>query len=154
MAYTPRKSQWLGTFQTGDLFTFWITTRNGAGTPTIPDACPTYQILTAGGTEVIAATKMAIRDRYAHDTSGANNCVFEATQLIDGNFAFATGGHYVIFKWRVSTALFKEVDMFNLGGTADTDGQVLALDRFPKNESDLVPYRVRSADLKFGRNPF
>lgn len=154
MAYTPRKTpQWLGVQQVGDLFTFWIVTRNGAGTPTIPDACPTYHILTAGGTEVVAASKMAIRDRYGLDSSGANNCVFEATQQI--NSSFSAGSHYVIFQWRISSALYKEVDVFQVDATVtDPAGQILALDWLPKAEADLTLHTLADGDLENGRNPF
>ena len=152
MPYTPRTHQWLGIHQTGDVLTFWLTTRNAAGTPTIPDACPTFQIVKADGTSVVTATKMIIRDRYALDTSGANNCVFEGSYLLDANFTVTS--YYVIFSWLVSSALFREVDVFNLGGTADGTGQVLSLDRLPQPENELVVHHVRGGDILYGRNPF
>ncbi len=156
MAYTPRKSKWLGTFQTGDLLTFRITTRNGAGTPTIPDACPTYQIALKSGDSVVTATKMAIRDRYALDTSGANNCLFESTILIDSTITtFGNVTFYLIYKWRISSALFREVDTFGVDATiGDPAGQILALDWLPKSEADFVLNSTADGDIEYGRNPF
>ena len=145
---------WLGTFQRGDLIPLSLVCIHPVTrVPTMPAACPRYQIFGPTGTSIIAATKFPIRDRYLLDSAGANNAYFEFEQLV--TTGFVTGSHWILYRYLLGSTLYLQTDEFVVEATTgDADGQIVSADALVKSDATHIVYTTIAGNEVEGRNPY
>lgn len=145
---------WLGTFQRGDIIPLALACIHPVTrVPTMPASGPTYQIIAFTGSSIIAATKFPVRDRYALDSSGANNAYFEGEQIVTSGFA--TGSHWILYRYVLGSTRYLQTDEFVVdAGSGDADGQIISADTFVRPEASHVVYTALGGTEYDGRNAY
>lgn len=138
----------------GDCLPLRIVTVNANYVPTMPTTAPTAKIYDLSTNNKVGATiSLPIIDRYARETGGTTNCLFGTRHKIGSDFTEATT-YAVLYEWAISGTTRAWVEHFQLdGNSGDADGSVIAVEHFPRPESDYVQYDTESGKTLRGRNP-
>jgi len=142
---------WIGRYLVGQSIPLSFCSRNASGVPTMPDAVPVAELYDSAGSQVGSDIELASVDRYAVDTSGANNALFQRRfRLTSG---FSAGRYSVLYKWTVSAVAYKQTACFDVLYASDADGTVIGLFGVPLGGQQGVHWDVESGKIEFGRNP-
>lgn len=138
----------------GDEIPLGVLTTDGAGTPTLPDACPALEIYSSAG-KVLGGwvpggmngngSLVPIQDRYG--TTG-----LFGTRLFLGP-AFAPGLYQATYRWKISTFLGLEVDTFEVLAGGSVKGSPLAMYFHRQPQADFLVRQLDSGRLVSNRNP-
>ena len=141
----------MGRYVTGQSIPLSLCSRNASGVPTMPDSIPVAELYDSAGSQVGSDIELASWDRYARDSSGANNAIFQRRFLLTSSFS--AGPYSVLYKWTISAVVYKATDNFVVSYASDADGTVIGLFSVPTTTGLLVQWDTESGKIEFGRNP-
>ena len=130
-------------YQLGDVVPLACLTKNGSGTPALPDDSPVARIYSDNAP--VATLSLPIADRYQRPG------FFELPLLLDARFA--VGRCSVVYQWAIGGVKGGDIDYFEVVAGGDQDGAGLALYYFERPTSSFVLLQTDAGRIVRRRNP-
>lgn len=143
--------QWIGRYTVGQSIPLLMCSTDASNTPTLPDAAPIAEIYDNGTIQVGSDISLPIIDKYALDTSGANNCIFGLPYRLHSSFS--AGRYTIIYKWTISAVEYKTVRCFDVKYASNHHGTTIGLFGVPRTTGMTVHHDLESGRIQMGRNP-